>query len=72
MNVEDYLTQQGDTVDLIAFQRFGTHGMEMAILEANPGLAMLGPVLPAGMTIKIPVPLVKDRTTVQRLWGDGE
>ena len=65
---ETYVTIQGDTVDLIAFNRFGSHGMEAAILDANPGLATAGPILPLGTTVLIPVPEVKDRTEAPRLW----
>lgn len=65
---EEYITQEGDSVDLIAFNRFGVHGMEPAILEANPGLADRGPVLPIGTTVRIPVPLTADRQLSHRLW----
>lgn len=65
---EEIITQEGDTVDLIAFDRFGTHGMETAILNANPGLAAMDLILPTGLIIRIPVPEVKDRTTTDRLW----
>jgi len=67
--VEEVVTQEGDTVDLIAFTRFGAHGMEPAIFDANPGLAALGPVLPAGIVVRVPVPVVKDRASSSRLWG---
>lgn len=66
---ETYITQEGDTVDLIAFNRFGRHGMEAQIWDANPGLAALGPILPTGMSVIIPVPEVKDRAMSDRLWG---
>lgn len=66
---ETIITQEGDTVDLIAFTRFGVHGMEPAIWLANPGLADLDPILPAGMAIIVPVPGVADRTTSDRLWS---
>jgi phage tail protein X len=66
--VERYAAIEGDTVDLIAFNRFGAHGMESTILEANPGLAASGPVLPVGTVVIIPVPEVKDRTVAPRLW----
>ena len=69
---ENYTCQEGDSVDLIAFNRFGAHGMEPAIFDANPGLATRGPVLPLGLVIKIPVPQVKDRAAGQNLWGSGE
>lgn len=65
---EDVISQEGDTVDLIAYYRFGVHGMEEAILEATPGLAALGPVLPVGTIVRIPIPLVADRKQSTRLW----
>lgn len=65
---ERYITQEGDTVDLIAYNRFGVHGMEPAIIGANPGLAAAGPVLDAGLVVLIPVPEVQDRMTSDRLW----
>ena len=65
---ETYVTMEGDTVDLIAFDRFGEHGMEAAIWLANPGLANNEPTLPAGLVIRIPVPEVKERTVFDRLW----
>lgn len=65
---EDHITQEGDTVDLIAFNRFGAHGMEPAILDANPGLAERGPVLPMGIIVRIPVPLKAERELSHRLW----
>ena len=46
---------QGDTVDLICHRRYGrTAGATEAVLEANPGLADLGPVLPIGTMITLP------------------
>ena len=69
---EIYRCEQGDSVDLIAFKRFGTHGMESAILDANPGLAARGPVLPLGLEVKIPVPLMETRKAGHNLWGTSE
>lgn len=72
MSVETIIAREGDTVDLIAFRRFGRHGMEAAILEANSGLAALGPILPMGTAVIIPTPEVKARQNVQQLWGIAE
>lgn len=67
---ETYLTQDGDMVDQIAFERFGkSSGSTEAIYAANKGLADLGPKLPAGMTIVIPIPVVQDRQQSTRLWS---
>jgi phage tail protein X len=66
---EEYRTGEGEMVDAIAFNRFGTsRGMTEAILDANPGLAATGEIIPTGTIVRIPVPEVKDRTTVRRLW----
>lgn len=68
--VETVITQEGDTVDLIAFRRFGVHGSEVLIFDANPGLVDQGSVLPAGLTVLVPVPGAPDRvTTNNRLWS---
>ncbi|WP_142847091.1 tail protein X [Telmatospirillum sp. J64-1] len=48
-------SRQGDTADLIADRYYdGDTSMVTAILEANPGLAALGPVLPHGTPITLP------------------
>ncbi len=67
---ETVTTEEGDSVDLIAFKRFGaSNGTTESILDANPGLAALGPVLPAGVKVIIPVPVQKDRRQSTRLWS---
>jgi phage tail protein X len=54
--METIITSEGDMVDQLAYRHYGTHeGTTAAILEANPGLAAMGPVLPAGVEIKLPV-----------------
>lgn len=50
-----YVTADGDMVDHVAYRYYGRHGANTeAVLEANPGLAARGPVLPAGVAIKLP------------------
>lgn len=47
--------QQGDTLDRICLRHCGrTQGVTEAALEANPGLAELGPILPIGTPITLP------------------
>ncbi|WP_028217428.1 tail protein X [Paraburkholderia oxyphila] len=47
--------QQGDTVDLLCWRHYGrTDGTVEAVLEANAGLADLGPVLPIGTVLDLP------------------
>lgn len=66
---EYHTTDEGDSVDLIAHRRFGDSSATAAILAANPGLAALGPTLPAGLKLAIPVPEQKDRQQSARLWS---
>ena len=46
---------QGDTVDAICWRHYGrTAGVVEAVLEANPGLADLGSILPDGQLVNLP------------------
>jgi phage tail protein X len=61
---------QGDTVDAICWRHYGrTAGVTEAVLEANPGLADHGPVIPQGTSVTMPAqaPIANDRKTVN-LW----
>lgn len=53
---QTYLTKDGDTADYIAWKYFGTQKGRIVeqLLEANPGLADRGPVLPAGLLVTLP------------------
>ncbi len=62
--------QQGDTVDAMCWRHYGrTAGIVEQVLEANPGLADLGPVIPHGTLIELPEQAVRaeQRQTVN-LW----
>lgn len=49
-------TLQGDMVDTICRRTYGDEsGFVEAVLAANPGLAALGPVLPVGTQVFLPV-----------------
>ena len=60
---------QGDTLDLICWRQYGrTAGVVEQVLEANPGLARLGPILPHGTLVQLPeIATQPHRQTVQ-LW----
>lgn len=61
---------QGDTVDSLCWRTYGqTKGMDEMVLEANPGLAALGAILPIGHLVEMPDKPVKanDKKTIQ-LW----
>lgn len=70
--VTTYRTVEGDVVDLIAFDHYGTSkGTIEAIYDANRGLADYGPILPGGIIITLPVvpaqARLKSRRVIQ-LW----
>lgn len=69
MNGRTVLSMAGDTVDEICWREYGrTAGTVEAVLNANPGLAAVGLLLPAGITIHLPefAPATVAETT--RLW----
>ena len=50
-----YRTRDGDSLDVICWKHYGRQaGAVEAVLEANPGLAGVGPTLPAGWVIGLP------------------
>lgn len=50
-----YTTKQGQTVDLVCLDHYGrTSAVTELVLEANPGLAELGPFPPVGTVIVLP------------------
>lgn len=64
-----YQTRDGDMLDAICYRHYGrTTGTVEAVLEANPGLAALGPVFAAGVVITLPdIPDPEPETGI-RLW----
>jgi phage tail protein X len=69
-------TSHGTVLDALVLAHYGpaipaSTALE-AVFQANPGLSLAGPVLPAGMTILMPVietPAMAVETGVVRLWG---
>ncbi|NAW56616.1 MULTISPECIES: tail protein X [unclassified Vibrio] len=49
-----YLTRDGDVLDDICYQEYGTEQAVIAVLEANPKLADQGTKLQAGLIITLP------------------
>lgn len=48
-------THQNDTVDALCWRHYGrTAGVTEAVLQANPGLADYGPMLPQGLAVQMP------------------
>lgn len=50
------IADQGETLSAICWRNYGTTagGIVEQVLEANPGLAGLGPLLPMGTLITLP------------------
>lgn len=64
------IANQGDTVDAICWRYYGrTAGVTETVLDANPGLADLGPVIPHGTAVTLPdtAPQAEQRQVVN-LW----
>ncbi|WP_295855149.1 tail protein X [uncultured Xylophilus sp.] len=62
-------TVQNESVDALCWRVLGrTGGVVEATLQANPGLAARGPLLPAGVLVELPeTPAAPERPTV-KLW----
>ncbi|WP_282338492.1 tail protein X [Pseudomonas sp. PS02288] len=63
-------TVQGETVDALCWRVYGrTAAVTEAVLEANPGLADYGPVLPIGLLVTLPDAAPQaEQTEVVNLW----
>lgn len=65
-----YVTRDGDMLDWICWRHYGRSAAAVeAVLEANPGLADLGPVYAAGLTITLPDPPPAAEVETVRLWS---
>ena len=65
-----WVTAEGDMLDAICRLHYGPRpGAAEVVLEANPGLADRGPVLPAGVRIELPeLPEEPPDSGTVRLW----
>lgn len=65
-----YRTVEGDVVDLVVHRVFGTTaGLTEEMLALNPGLADRGPILEAGLELRLPVPPAETPAAPVRLWS---
>lgn len=64
-----YRTTAGDVLDAICLDQLGSVDHVPAVLDANPHLADLGPIYPAGVLITIPVVATPVLPGTVRLWG---
>ncbi|WP_163832163.1 tail protein X [Spartinivicinus ruber] len=63
-----YRTKDGDTLDWICKQYYGDESVVLQVLEANPGLVEQGPVLVAGIKIRLPE-LAPIAQAAENLWS---
>lgn len=56
MNIFKTIVIEGDgaALDRVIFEATGREDHVPAVLDANPGLAQLGPIVPVGTVIRIP------------------
>ncbi len=64
------LSRDGETVDAVVWRVIGGDASAVeAVLAASPGLAALGPILPAGTPVTIPSSAAKPATApLVQLW----
>lgn len=69
--VRYYHSKDGDTADRIAWAIYGRQNDRLteALMDANPGLAAYGPILPAGLRIMVPDAPAPGATATVRLWS---
>jgi phage tail protein X len=65
-----YRTKDGDVLDTLCLIQYGPRtGTTEAVLSANPGLGVRGPVYPSGILITFPdLPSAANDTATIRLW----
>ena len=67
---QDYITREGDMADYIAWKNYCTLDDRVVeqLLDANPGLADRGPILPAGVRITLPDLQLETAAEAVKLW----
>ena len=63
------ITRDGDVLDDLCWRHYGRVDVLPAVLEANPDLAQLPPVLTAGLVILLPDLPTPLESPVIRLWS---
>lgn len=65
-----YRTRAGDVLDELCWRHYGRRaGAVEAVLEANPGLADHGPILPADLRLDLPnLPADRAAPAPVQLW----
>ena len=69
MSTSTARTQQNDTVDSLCWRHYGrTLAVVESVLQANPGLAKLGLVLPQGLEVVMPELAAPAAKPMIQLW----
>jgi phage tail protein X len=63
------ITHGGDVIDDLVWQHYGRSDVLAAVLQANPHLAQLPPILEAGLLIELPDLPQPLEAAVIRLWS---
>ena len=63
------MTHDGDVLDDLVWRHYGRSDVIAAVLAANPHLALLPPVLEAGLLIDLPDVPLPGEAPVIRLWS---
>lgn len=65
-----YTTRQSEMTDMICRRAYGDEsGYVEKVLDANPGLAALGPILPIGTRVTLPdLPKAAPERKIVSLW----
>lgn len=67
----EYLTGRGEVLDEICIAAYGRADVIADVLDANPGLADLGPVLPYRTRVILPDLPAPSTAPAVRLWGSA-
>lgn len=71
-SAQQLTARQGDTLDLLLWRDAGLGPDDLTrVLDANPGLADLGTILPLGTLVTVPATSVSTATgvrTITQLW----
>lgn len=75
MRIAKTVMVEGDSIalDALLFQIMGREDLVPAVLDANPGLARLGPILPVGTQFVIPEPDSEEAIAIRpsvTLWSE--
>ncbi len=63
------ITRDGDVLDDLVWRHYGRNDVIAAVLDANPHLAQLPPVLVAGLLIELPDLPLPAEAPVIRIWS---